>query len=276
MGTIVPLEAVEAAAFGDLYAAASPDVAAAVGLSVTAGGGATLLAVNRIDVLALNRVIGLGLRQPAGDADLEHLWEQLRASGAPRYFIQVAPVPGHETLIQRLERAGLAHYNNWMRLQRHLNDLDALPAPSPGIDVREIDRSGGADFSRIVAAAFQYPPMIAPLTEGPIGRPGWRHYLAFDGDTPIAAAAMFVSDTAAWFGFAATDAAHRRRGAQHALVMRRLRDAARAGCTWISVETAEDTVIKDAPSFRNLRRLGFTIAYRRPNYLWTKAPTAVA
>ena len=93
---------------------------------------------------------------------------------------------------------------------------------------------------------------------------------------PIAAAAMFIAGEAAWFGSAATDAAHRRRGAQQALVVRRLHDARQAGCTWVSVETAEDTVTRDAPSFRNLRRLGFTIAYRRPNYLWTRPDAAAS
>lgn len=81
---------------------------------------------------------------------------------------------------------------------------------------------------------------------------------------------MYVSGEAAWFGFAATDAAHRRRGAQQGAIVRRLEDAAKAGCTWVSVETAEDTVTKDAPSFRNLRRLGFEVAYTRPNYLWSR------
>jgi ribosomal protein S18 acetylase RimI-like enzyme len=81
---------------------------------------------------------------------------------------------------------------------------------------------------------------------------------------------MYVTGKAAWFGFAATDAAHRRRGAQQALIVRRLKDAASAGCRWVSVETAEDTVTRDAPSFRNLRRLGFEVAYRRPNYLWSR------
>jgi ribosomal protein S18 acetylase RimI-like enzyme len=54
-----------------------------------------------------------------------------------------------------------------------------------------------------------------------------------------------------------------------------MKDAADAGCRWVSVETAEDTVTKDAPSFRNLRRLGFEVAYRRPNYLWVKPARSV-
>ena len=142
------------------------------------------------------------------------------------------------------------------------------------LDVRRIDSAHADVFGRIVATAFDFPPAIAPLPSQAIGRPHWHHYLAFEGDTPIASGAMYVADGAAWFSFAATDAAYRKRGAQQALIVRRLHDAADAGCRWVSVETAEDTVTRDAPSFRNLRRLGFEVAYRRPNYLWVKTPPA--
>jgi hypothetical protein len=56
-------------------------------------------------------------------------------------------------------------------------------------------------------------------------------------------------------------------------VRRRLADAGAAGCRWVSVETAEQTATRDAPSFRNLTRFGFEVAYRRPNYLWARQPT---
>ena len=35
------------------------------------------------------------------------------------------------------------------------------------------------------------------------------------------------------------------------------------------VETSEPTDDDPAPSYRNMRRLGFRVAYRRPNYLRT-------
>lgn len=41
-------------------------------------------------------------------------------------------------------------------------------------------------------------------------------------------------------------------------------------CSWVSVETDEDSAVKDAPSVRNLRRLAFEIAYARLNYHWTR------
>ena len=196
-------------------------------------------------------------------------------TGAPRFFLPLAPVDGHADLGRRIERLGLPHYNNWVRLQRDLGDLTDLPPSGPSdLDVRRIESKDAGTFGQIVATAFGYPLPLAPLAAQTIGRPHWHHYFAYERDTPIAGAAMYLADDTAWFGFAATDAACRRRGAQRALVVRRLKDAADAGCKWVSVETAEGTVTQEAPSFRNLRKLGFEIAYRRPNYLWTARSAA--
>lgn len=268
------LERAEIHAFADLYRSAGPDVAEGTGLSVTDVEGGTLFVASRLDVLSLNRLVGLGLNAPVSDDQLGRLVERLARSGAVRGFVPVAPVDGHENLGLALEARGLRHYNNWVRLSR---SLVALPEPAATtLTVREIDTSFAPTFGRIVATAFGYPPALAPIASVTVGRPGWRHYMAFHDETPVAAAAMYVHGTAAWFGLAATDTQHRKQGAQHALVVRRLHDAAAAGCALVSVETAEDSIVKDAPSFRNLRRLGFEVAYVRPNHLWTAAGLALA
>jgi ribosomal protein S18 acetylase RimI-like enzyme len=226
-----------------------------------------LIAARRVDVLALNRIIGLGLQIPTTDRTITSVIEAFVESGSPRFFIPVAPLAGAAETTRRLEQRGARHYNNWMRLSC---SLDRVPAPGGALRVEVIDSRGGAAFGSIVADAFGYPAAIAGLPIRTIGRTGWRHYLAYDAEQPVAAAAMYVAGDAAWFGFAATAASHRGRGAQTALILRRLGDARDAGCRWVSVETAEDTVEKNAPSFRNLRRLGFEVAYTRPNYLWTR------
>jgi len=273
--SIVALEVAEMEACADLNRAASPEVAAAVGLGVAQVGDAVLIWANRIDVLALNRLIGLGLRERPSESTLAEAMAALERTGSPRCFVQVAPVDGSERLASGLEQRGLRHYNNWMRLRLDLPGPEHLSkAPASVPEVRRIGPEHAEAFGRIVAKAFDYPPAIAPLAGQVIGRPNWWHYIAFDGETPIATAAMYLTGDAAWFGFAATDEQHRRRGAQQALVLRRIEDATKAGCRWISVETAEDTVTRDAPSFRNLRRLGFEVAYRRPNYLWTRTASS--
>src|SRR5262245_52129447 len=272
----IALELAEIKAIADLYRAAGPDVVANCGLSVGEVGDAVLIAATRFDVLALNRLVGLGLRSSPSDTALADAMNAIEQAGSPRCFVQVAPTGDSDGLGDRLERLGLRQYNSWMRLWRSLDDLPrASDSSATSLDVRRIGTAHADVFGSLVATAFDYPPALAPITSQTIGRPHWHHYLAFEGDTPIASAAMYVAGSAAWFGFAATDAAHRKRGAQQALIVKRLHDAADAGCKWVSVETAEDTVTRDAPSFRNLRRLGFEVAYKRPNYLWVKtAPAA--
>ena len=66
----------------------------------------------------------------------------------------------------------------------------------------------------------------------------------------------------------ATRPSHRRRGAQGALLARRIRDAADLGCRWLVTETGEDLPERPNPSFRNMLRTGFELAYQRANYLF--------
>ena len=73
-----------------------------------------------------------------------------------------------------------------------------------------------------MAAGFEMRPSSAEVLASLVGRPGWHVFVAFDGGTPAAAAAMFVRGEAAWFDWAATDPAFRRRGAQSALLRRRI------------------------------------------------------
>jgi hypothetical protein len=263
-----PLEAAEIAASTDLFRAADSGVVEACGMELAELEDGVVIAATRLDVLALNRAIGVGLRGRPSDDALAAVVDAFKAIGSPRFFFQVAPVAGTADLGARLEKLGLRHYNNWIRLRRDVEDLP--DSPESGLAVRPIGPEHAETFSRIVADAFGYPPAVAPLTGCVIGRSGWTHYMAYEGEEPIGAAAMYLNGEAAWFGFAATTAGRRGRGAQTALVIRRLRDAQAAGCRWVSVETAEQTSEHQAPSYRNLVRLGFSVAYRRPNYLWTR------
>jgi GNAT superfamily N-acetyltransferase len=111
------------------------------------------------------------------------------------------------------------------------------------------------------------PPALQPLMAAAVGRTHWHHYMAWDGDAPAAAAALFIRDGAGWLGVAATLPAYRRRGAQGALMARRLQDGAALGCRWFATETGQDRPDKPNPSFHNMQRAGFIVAYQRPNYL---------
>ena len=143
--------------------------------------------------------------------------------------------------------------------------------PAPLIDssltVVAIDASNAPTFGRVACEGFGMPTIFAPILSASVGRRGWMHYLAMDGDTPAATAAMFIKDGLGWLGIEATIRAYRGRGAQTALIARCLTDGIDAGCTGFVAETAQDLADRPSVSSRNFERAGFEVAYQRPNYL---------
>jgi len=261
------LERVENAAWGDFCRAAPPDVVKACGLHVESIGEALVTIAAHVDVLGLNRVIGLGSLAPADTDTIGRIVKQYADAGVPRMFIQVNPITTSAEFRELLQAHGLRHYNNWVKLHR---DTSPLPPVETDLEVREVGAEHAADFGRIVAESFGWQAEVAGWAGAIVGRDGWHCYMAFDGDTPVATGAFFVSGKSAWIDFAATLADYRGRGAQAALLEARLRDAAALGCERLVVETAEQTSEKSAPSFRNMIRYGFKEAFVRPNYIWTR------
>ena len=122
-------------------------------------------------------------------------------------------------------------------------------------------------FGIVAALGNELPEFMAPGFTSTVGRSGWRHYFAMDNRIPVATAASRADGDVAWFGFAGTLPSHRGRGAQSALLARRIRDAAADGCAWVTCETMADTAERPSRSFRNMMRLGFTVAYARKNFI---------
>ena len=119
--------------------------------------------------------------------------------------------------------------------------------------------------------AFGLPPEASVIASAVVGRQGWSHFLAYDGDAAVSAAAMFVTEGVAWLGFGATREAARGRGGQSALFATRLREARDQGCRWAITETGEETPEEPVNhSYRNMLRAGFHLAYARQN--WVRIP----
>ncbi|HEU4629877.1 MAG TPA: GNAT family N-acetyltransferase [Gemmatimonadaceae bacterium] len=263
------LERCEIDVWRDLYAAPPGDVAGAAGLRVDALDGAALFLAPAFDVLALNRLVGLGVEEPASEAQLDAALDAAARAGVRRLFVQVVPTAEPAALDDWLAARGLVPYNAWVRLARPVAPVDDPPTP---LRVAEIGPADAATFGRIAAGAFGWPALLERWTAASVGREGWRHYLAYDGDEPVATGAFRLRGGEAWFGFAATVERHRGRGAQGALLARRLRDAAAMGARRASLETAQPTPQRAAPSFRNVQRAGFATVYLRRN--WLHAPAS--
>jgi GNAT superfamily N-acetyltransferase len=258
------LEQVEIDAFSDLYRAADIETAAQCGIELPDIGAACVAVASEIDVLALNRVIGLGLNEPVDDNILDDIIEVYRNAGVPRFFILAHPLAKPSRLTAMLQSRGLHHYNNWIKLYRK---AEPLPPAKTDLRIESIGSEHGPAFAEIVTSCFGWPEIMNPWIAGFVGRHRWLFYMAFDKDKPAATAASFIDGNYAWIDFAATLPEYRAKGAQSALAERRVRDIIDLGCEWLVVETAEETPEKSAPSYRNMVRLGFAIAYARPNYV---------
>ena len=119
----------------------------------------------------------------------------------------------------------------------------------------------------VTTVGFGMPSEWRPWIAATVGRPNWHYYLAFTGASAVAAAALFVHGTVGWLGVASTLPAARRRGAQSALMAKRIEDGCALGCHWFVTETGEDIPARPNPSFHNMIRAGFAVAYHRKNYM---------
>ena len=235
------------------------------GLVLEHVGGAWAFCRPRDATLSFNRVMGLGLERPASPDDLADLKTFFGRHEAPTFRISLStaaePV-GFETI---LTAAGFGTNTHWVKWVR-----DASPANTPTTDLR-IERASAdeaATVDEVLLAAFGHRPQSVPLVSALVGRPHWHHYVARDGDTPVAVATMYARDGFAWLGAAGTLASHRGRGAQGALIARRIDDARALGCHTLTTEILPDQPGRRNPSSRNMERVGFRIACRRPNWVF--------
>lgn len=263
-------EEIEAAVLTETLVAAPATVAIDLGLLLVTDGGAVAGLVSSVDALSLNRVVGLGVSTPATESQLDRILAFARAGGVKRIFLQIAPTARPSGLTAWLEARGAQTYNRWVRMWRDtaapLGELRATD-----LTIQELGPGDAGAFAGLVREAFGFPPAVDGWIAGAVGRPGWSHYGAWDGSELVATGAMYLLNHTAWFGFGATSANHRGRGAQSALIAHRVREATKMGCDWIVSETAEELPDRPAPSYHNLERLGFTEGYRRQNYALTLA-----
>ncbi len=220
-----------------------------------------------VDLMLFNRVLGLGLNSPATKDVVDVLVKRYRDSGVTNFAIQLSPEAQPPEVVDWLTQNDLSVRDYWTKVYR-------LPDPNVSIPtdlrIEQIDSSMAGVFAETACVGFEMPNTMAPVIAAAVGRPKWAHYIAWDGETPAAVAALFMHNGVGWLGLGATLPEYRRRGAQGALMTRRIRDGAKFGCKWMITEAAQDLPDKPNPSFHNMVRAGFEVAYHRPNYMLPK------
>lgn len=264
------LEMAEANAWADMVSALA-EAGDALGGHVDSSNDGVTFALRSIDLGFFNRSVGLGAGRPATRSAIRRILRTFRDAGQTTFTIQVSPFARPSAIETWLEAAGMRRGGRWAKVWR-----DILDPPPERTDLRieAIGPEHREGWNKVTLTAFEFPDLLTPFGEATLGRSDWHHFLAFDGDQAVGAGALYVMGDVGWLGFGATLESHRGRGSQSAIFARRIRAAADLGVKLLITETGEELPDRPNPSYRNMLRAGFRLAYARQNWLEPAAPDA--
>ena len=209
----------------------------------------------RFASINMNRVYLCGTEAGLTPDGIERLIELFRAEGVERFFVWLSPGPDMETVRGWLEARGLSRIRRtgyptlWRRARSSFSFRTDLSVREVGVD-------------EIVASREQLGATLWPGYLRSAGKENFFHYMAFDGARPVAIAALCIFEEIGYLMAAATTESDRKRGAQQALIARRIARAEQSGC---SIQVSE-TLYMLEHSLRNLQRAGFEEAYEKEVY----------
>ena len=197
---LAAFEGAEANAWAELQDALPVELRNALGARVERDGIVSMLITPGADVLAINRVIGLGCDQPLTESRLDALVRNYRDAGVKRFVVKWAEdPPSREHLSLFLNRGFRIGTPTW-RLCRRTTSEVSIPVLDAGLRVQEITEEMADVYESTVAPVLGVPPDVAVGIRSTIGHRNWKYYLVFDGERPIAGAAMHVHGDVAWCG----------------------------------------------------------------------------
>lgn len=258
-------EFAEAEAMADVYQSLSPEVAQHFGARIERTGSAVVFIVQQIPEIMFNRVVGLGVKEPATEAMLDDILARFEKAGVKKFAFQLSPAvqPADEMPLW-LEARDIIRDDNWSKFYR---EAQMPPDISTDLRIERVGMEHQEAFLQTLAVGYGLPDFMQVWFTNLMERPGWHHYMAFDGDLPVATGVLYVKGNIGYLSFGGTLPSHRRRGAQGAIMSRRIRDAIALGCQHIVTDAQAETDDYSNPSVHNMQRTGFQLAYQRPNYI---------
>jgi hypothetical protein len=257
-------ESIETEARVNYFLCAPPEFSRPFRLEIKCLGSTWVTMMPMVDHAMYNRILGLGVSTPATESILDEAVAVFQSAGCKNYRTEVGPLALPVQYPEWLAARGFKQGGrNWAKMYR---GNEPAPPISTELRVETIGKEQADAFANVLLPVFGITPAYRPLVKGNVGEPGWCHYLAFAGKKPVSTAAMFVNGEVAWVGFMSTLKTFRNRGGQRVMFARCIEEGLALGCKWFVAETEEDTLEQSNPSYRNMLRSGFKLAYMRRNY----------
>ena len=264
----VACELHEGRAWAECVTACSQVAGNPLGAELIELAGISVPVLSAVDFWLFNRLIGFGVADAATEDDVDAVQRVYSERSQTQWAVGVPPF-ARPLLADWLVARGLRHTGDFAKVIRTTEEPVEVTTT---LRIEEIGADRAVEFAGINVAAWGVPDTFAAWFGATVGRPNWLHYIAFDNDIAVSTGALYMSDGIGWLGFGATLPTHRNRGGQGALMARRIRDARDNGCRLVHTETAAETPDQPNPSYRNMLRTGFTLAYLRPNYVSQPSP----
>lgn len=260
------IERIEAESALSQHRCAPPSESRRLALSAERIGSASAVLARRSTNLYLNRLIALGQASPATEAQLDTFLDLSRSHRVKAVGVVVGEAARPPELTRWLKERGFERGHPSAKLWRGGETLQRMSGTC-AVRVRRVRPADASIWVDVVSQVWRTFGFRRPWYEARVATPGWRHYLAWVGEEPVAAGALYVDDVgAARVGHlvdGVTLGPWRRLGAQRALIRKRVVEGRRLGCTLFTSETAPPLPRMPLVSFRNLRREGFELAYLR-------------
>lgn len=239
-----------------------------LGIATTRMGGGVVLAARHDPYQYWNKALGFGFAEPVTQDLIDRVVDFYRRQGSPMAVIQLAPsvLPGDWDEICATH--GLRAGGEWAKLSAPIEETRSESLTDLRVD--RVGATDAAEWARVVTRGFgmdneHLDAMVAQSVHNPATQP----VAAWDGDRIVAGANLYVHGTAASLNSGATATAHRRRGAQSALIAARVQAARAAGATWMLGEAVVPGPGQSNPSLNNQLRAGLVVRYHRQNWVWT-------
>lgn len=201
-------------------------------------------------------------------ADVGAILDFYQAQRVPTAMLQFAPWVLPPDWPEICAVHGLTADTTWVKLGCEMASV--VPKGDTDLPITEVSQAQAAKWAAVIRQGFGIPRRLTRALTVPVSRPGMRHFVAWDGNEPVGAACLFVDGEVGYLTTAATLPSHRNRGIQSAMISRRAKEAAAAGCRMLVAETGKPFEHGTNSSLNNLTRAGMQPLYPRRNWLWRR------
>ncbi|MBC7772704.1 MAG: GNAT family N-acetyltransferase [Pyrinomonadaceae bacterium] len=214
----------------------------------------------------LNRVHWIAADTPLRSGQIQEALKAMRSLGARRFFAWIGPLAWDEQSHAKLEASGGTPWT-YVRNVVLMRAAGVCEVGNTLLHARSVE---GTEIDHVLGAiAPWYKERGVAALRRLLANESFELHAAFENATPVAIAAYVADGEWAHFGWAGTDPAHQRQGAQTALIYSRLGRAHDRGARHCVAEinTTHTT------SLDNLKRCGFQEAFDLRVYGWQAGVT---